>query len=112
MARELPQITTTQQADVILQADQPTWIFKHSVTCPISSRALAAFKQYQNDDPNTPAVMVIVQTARDVSNHIAQYTGVRHQSPQALLVRQGQVLFYTSHAKITRRALADAISTA
>jgi len=106
------ELTQTQDADALLAADRPTWIFKHSVTCPIATRAHAEFEAYIADHADEPAGIVIVQSARDVSNHIAKATGVRHESPQVLLVKEGQVLFHTSHSKITRRALADAMADA
>lgn len=48
-----------------------------------------------------------VQTDRAVSRHIAEKTGVTHQTPQALLVRNGEVLWHDSHGAITEDRLAE-----
>jgi bacillithiol system protein YtxJ len=50
-----------------------------------------------------------------VSNAIAARFGVRHASPQALLVRDGEVQWHTSHLAITVKALhgaADRLASA
>ncbi len=53
--------------------------------------------------------LVSVQRARAVSNAIAERLGVRHASPQALLVRAGGVRWHTSHLAITVAALQAAV---
>ncbi len=42
---------------------------------------------------------------RDLSNWIAQHFGIRHESPQALVVRNGRDVWATSHSGITAAAL-------
>jgi bacillithiol system protein YtxJ len=39
---------------------------------------------------------------------LAQRTGVRHESPQIFLLRQGQVAWQASHYGINRQALRQA----
>jgi hypothetical protein len=53
--------------------------------------------------------MVTVQTHRAVSNAIAQKLGVRHETPQALLVKNGRVVWSASHFRVTAAAVDDAI---
>jgi bacillithiol system protein YtxJ len=53
--------------------------------------------------------MVTVQTHRAVSNAAAQQLGVRHETPQALLIRDGRVVWSASHFRVTAAALEDAI---
>jgi monothiol bacilliredoxin len=55
--------------------------------------------------------MVTVQTHRAVSNAIAQKLGVRHETPQALLVKNGRVVWSASHFRVTAAAVDDAIRT-
>jgi bacillithiol system protein YtxJ len=47
---------------------------------------------------------------RDVSNAIAQRLGVKHESPQALIVRDGKVSAVLNHDDITGEALAEALN--
>ena len=53
--------------------------------------------------------MVTVQTHRAVSNAIAQQLGVRHETPQALLIKDGRVVWSASHFRVTAAAVDRAI---
>jgi bacillithiol system protein YtxJ len=53
--------------------------------------------------------MVTVQTHRAISNAAAQQLGVRHETPQALLIRDGRVVWSASHFRVTAAAVEDAI---
>lgn len=46
---------------------------------------------------------------RPISRWIADHTGVRHESPQALLFRDGQVVWNASHHRISERSLERAV---
>ena len=87
--------------------DEPVLFYKHSAICPISSRMEDEVATLNAaDDP--PVYRVVVQEARDVSDAMAERFGVRHESPQVLLVYQGAVLHDASHGRIS----ADDIRTA
>jgi bacillithiol system protein YtxJ len=83
-------------------------IFKHSTRCPISSHAFEEYDAWRAragvDAPRTALCLVV--EARAVSNAIAAKLGVRHESPQAILVDGGKVLWHASHHKITAEELA------
>ena len=103
----------TDEVAELLQTskDQPVLFFKHSLTCPIS---LAAFREYESfladrSEDGILYTLVEIQNARDVSNEIAAQTEVRHESPQAILLRQGEVAWHASHWKIKSDALASAV---
>jgi spore coat polysaccharide biosynthesis protein SpsF len=53
--------------------------------------------------------MVTVQTHRAVSNAVSARLGVRHETPQALLIRDGRVVWSASHFRVTASAVDDAI---
>lgn len=91
---------------------QPVWIFKHSLTCPISSRAFDEYRAFADDGAAEGSCALIeVQNARQLSNELARRTGVRHESPQALLLRHGEAAWHASHSQIRvdslRRSAAD-----
>jgi bacillithiol system protein YtxJ len=44
---------------------------------------------------------VVVQHSRSVSNAIAERTGIRHESPQAILLKGGEVVYHASHYDVT-----------
>lgn len=94
--------------------ERPVVFFKHSLTCPISSAAVREYERFLEDRPesdDTVYTLIEVQNARDVSNALAERTGVRHESPQALLVRDGEVAWHASHWQIKVESLAEAVGS-
>ena len=100
-------LESTDQADALIDSDQPTWIFKDSNTCPISANAREGVKGYTLDHPDDTVGHLVVQDHRDVSDHIAERLGVKHQTPQIILVGNGKALWNASHFKITAKAMTD-----
>jgi bacillithiol system protein YtxJ len=94
---------------------RPVLLFKHSYTCGVSLEALDEIVTHLNErGPGRSApqyAMVTVQTHRAVSNVISQKLGVRHETPQALLVKRGRVVWTASHFRVTAAAVEDAIRT-
>ena len=86
-------------------------IFKHSPLCIVSTFAREQVERFGRTAPSLPITVVDVMRQRPLSEGIAQQTGVRHESPQVLLVSNGRVRWHTSHAGITTAALSDAVAT-
>jgi bacillithiol system protein YtxJ len=87
-------------------------LFKHSNACPISGRAHEEVADFLGGQPD-PAfgfAMIVVQTARPLSNVVADRLGVEHESPQAIVVRNGEAVWSTSHWNITRKSLEEALA--
>jgi len=92
--------------------EQPVFLFKHSLTCPISTAAFREYEKYltaRADGGGGVHTLVEIQNARDVSAAIAERSGVRHESPQAILLRGGEVAWHASHWDIKSEALATAM---
>jgi bacillithiol system protein YtxJ len=106
MGDQFTQITDTEALEQLLTRSHaaPVVLFKHSSTCPISS---AAYKQMSQVGDEVS--LVVVQRARDVSSEIESRTGVRHESPQAIVLRNGQAVWTASHFDITARAVEQAV---
>ncbi len=105
-------LVSTEAVDqLIAPAAGRVLVFKHSLTCPISSAAFREFQRYlAGGAPDGTRVRLIeVQNARPASNRVAEVTGVRHESPQALLIEDGAVRWHRSHGQITAQALAAAV---
>lgn len=81
---------------------QPQLIFKHSTRCSISAMALERlnrnwkFTQAQI----TPYYLDLLQH-RNISNQIAEKWQVNHQSPQILIIRNGECILDVSHSDIS-----------
>jgi len=84
--------------------ERPVLLFKHSNTCPVSARA---YQQMQG--VKSPVSIVVVQTSRDLSREVAARTGVPHESPQALVLRNGEAVWSASHFDITADAVEQAM---
>lgn len=74
-------------------------IFKHSTRCSISATALSRLERawQQAEVAETQAYLLDLIAYREISNQIAQVFGIRHESPQILLIRNGQCVFDASH---------------
>jgi hypothetical protein len=57
-----------------------------------------------------PIGVLKVQPARAGSNEVALRFGVRHESPQILIVQAGRMVWHASHFRVTARAVRDALS--
>jgi len=88
--------------------DAPVVLFKHSTTCPISAHAHREMSRLDAGAAGSVA-LVVVQSARPVSNEIAERTGLRHESPQAIVLRKGRPVWSASHYDITADAVAQAV---
>ncbi len=92
------EINSTEELDKLFQKsnDQPVALFKHSTTCPISS---GVYQEISRADADIN--LIIVQHARNVSNAIAEKTGIRHESPQAIVIKNGVPIYHASHYDVT-----------
>ncbi len=84
--------------------EAPVLLFKHSNACPISAQAYRQMKQVKAD-----VSLIVVQQARDLSRAVEERTGVRHETPQALVLRGGRVVWNASHFDITASAVERAM---
>ena len=109
-------LTSLQELDAALahSAQRPIVIFKHSSTCGTSAMAYEEIEAWIDTLLGGTSVpidvyVVHVQTSRAVSNAIATRLGVRHESPQVLLVHEGAVRWSASHFRVTAEAIAAAV---
>jgi len=50
-----------------------------------------------------------VQSAREVSHELANLTGVRHETPQVIVLRNGKAVWNASHYDVKAGAVAEAM---
>jgi bacillithiol system protein YtxJ len=111
----LEELKSVQELEQALDesSERLVLFFKHSLTCPISTRAFNELQSYlRNADPRASYKLITVQKARTVSDEAASKLKLEHQSPQAILVRNGRELWNASHYEITASALDEAIRNA
>lgn len=91
-------------------ATRPTVIFKHSLTCGVSAMAMEEIQELIGGVAfDADVYLVQVQRARDVSGAIEATLGIRHQSPQVLVVVDGRVVWHASHFRVTATAVLSAV---
>jgi bacillithiol system protein YtxJ len=81
----------------------PVLIFKHSTRCSISSMALNRLERDWKEDEmqQMSAYFLDLVRHRDVSNAVADTFDVNHQSPQVLIIKDGECIYDTSHMGIS-----------
>src|SRR4029453_3594044 len=84
--------------------ERPVVVFKHSNSSPISA---AAYREMKQPDSGVP--LVEVQSARDVSRELADITGVRHESPQVIVLRNGKAIWNASHYDVKAQEVAKVL---
>jgi bacillithiol system protein YtxJ len=109
----IQKIETLEELEDLLAASQsgPVWILKHSLICPLSRMAwdaFGAFASAEGDNQDARFAFIPIQRARPVSAALAERTGVRHESPQVLLLFRGETLWHGSHLDIDEKQLAVA----
>lgn len=85
---------------------QPFLLFKISMTCFSS---LSAKKELQALGTELPIYVVVVQLDRKVSNAIESDLGVKHESPQLLILKDGKGIWQATHYHIKKSVIQDAI---
>lgn len=91
------------QIQEIIEASKlkPQLFFKHSTRCSISTMALSRFEKSGILSNELLVCWYLDLIAyRQISAEIEKLTQVIHQSPQAILVNSGQVIYTASHGMI------------
>ena len=85
-------------------------IFKHSTRCSVSVFAKRILSdEYSNEIKKNADVYYLDLIAfREISNSIANYYGVVHESPQIIVINNGECTFNASHSDVSfKSALPD-----
>ncbi|WP_211745353.1 bacillithiol system redox-active protein YtxJ [Paenibacillus sp. Marseille-Q4541] len=112
--KTLTRMTSIEQLNdgIALSSEVPLLLFKHSTRCPISAHAydevLTYLQGHPADKVNYSIIYVVEE--RSISMEAAERLGVRHESPQAILVKNGSPVWHTSHSHITSSGLSAVLS--
>ncbi len=90
----------TQFNDLLKRsADIPQVIFKYSGMCGLSDRIKERLENHPAP-PNIDFYFLDIFSSRGLSNKIAATFAVHHESPQALLIQNGECVYEESHNAI------------
>ena len=101
-------LAATSQIEEIAEHSKstPCIVDKHSTRCSLSSLARHRLEKgwVFSEHAVLPYFLDLIAN-REVSNLVAEYFGVAHQSPQLLLIRDGRCVYHASHLDINARSL-------
>ena len=81
-------------------------VFKHSNACPISARAYREMEKLENR-----VNLLEIQAAPELSRELETLTGVRHESPQVILLRDGKAVWNASHFDVNAASVSKALQS-
>jgi bacillithiol system protein YtxJ len=104
-------LDTLQQIESVKQesAQHAVLLFKHSTSCSISRTVLDRLERNWKDEdaPAAKPYFLDLLAHRDISNKIADEFAVQHESPQALVIKNGKVVYHNSHFGIDYKTLKE-----
>jgi len=98
-----PLTQAEQLQDIVREShEQPVLIFKHSTSCSISAAAKGKLERQWAEAGLADAKLYYLDLLRfrPISNEIAKQFGVQHESPQLLLIQDGECRYNASHMGI------------
>ncbi len=99
------------QIDDIKAVQGYSLIFKHSTRCSISMMAKRTFERYWDVIPDSVSLYFLdLINHRDISAYIAETFHVHHESPQILLIKDGECILDASHGDISADEVAEVVN--
>lgn len=100
-------LTTEAQLDHLIKEsyERPVFIFKHSTRCGISSMVLRRFESELKTTDDYGMYYLDLLAFRSLSDKVSERFQVWHQSPQLIVIRNGQLAHHSSHHSISARVL-------
>ena len=90
--------------------ERPLVLLKHSEWCDRSQRVIeAALGELETWATEIGCRVLVVQNHPELSDAIARLLKIRHETPQVVLIRNGQVTWHAAHFDINSHALRRAI---
>jgi bacillithiol system protein YtxJ len=97
-------LTELSDLDAIVSqsASKPCLILKHSTTCSISAMAKKRLEsKWDFSETEIEPFYLDLLRYRPISGAIAERFGVHHESPQVLLIQNGECIYDASHLDIS-----------
>lgn len=101
-------LATPQDVDEFLAANPQVVVFKAG-TCHKTQETFSQVQPLLDGRPDLPVGVIRVVEARPASNRVAEVTGLRHESPQLILFRDGKAVFDRDNWDITAESFAAAL---
>lgn len=105
----LYELLSVEEVDQFLER-YPTAAFFKAGSCHKTMQGFGYVEKALNQRPELHTGFVRVIESRPVSNYIAEITGVVHQSPQFILIKEGEVVYDVDNWNIVPEALEAALT--
>jgi len=94
--------------------DTPVWVFKQSPICPVSHHAQKEFEAWLEGSHEAPVTYAVIDVIaeRDLARGLTKALDIKHESPQGLFFRSGELAWHGSHADLTKKRSAEALADA
>lgn len=103
-------ITDLAQISEIQKQPGYSLIFKHSTRCSVSAMAKRRFElDWEVIPEDTNLYFLDLINYRSISSEIAETFHVQHESPQILLIKNGDCILDASHSDISADEVAEVI---
>lgn len=104
-------LNNLEQVNAIKNDSGYSVIFKHSTRCSISLMAKRNFElDWEAIPADTKLYFLDLINHRDISAAIAETFQVHHESPQTLLIKDGECILDSSHSDISAEEIAESIT--
>ena len=101
-------LKTPQEVDTFLRENAVAAIFKAGM-CHKSPTTFEAVERHLGAREDIPLGIIRVVEWRPASNHVETLTGIRHESPQFILFRDGKAVFDRDNWDITDEAVEQSL---
>ena len=109
--KEWNHITSIEEVKELVKqsSSKPQILFKDSTRCGISAHAKSRISEGYSDfiSGKSDFNYLDLLRYRSVSNFIAEYFDITHQSPQIIVLKNGEVVHVASHQAISPQKIAD-----
>ncbi len=105
-------LNSIEQVDALIKQSQeyPVVILKHSTSCGVSRMVMNGLtRDWDLTEDELHFYYLDLLQHRDISNLLAQRSGVRHESPQVLMFKNGVAIYNASHSGVTVRGLREGL---
>ena len=111
MDNHFTDIADKETLEKLLQhsAEEPVVIFKHSTRCSISSVAKGRLER-SKVPPGADFYYLDLISYRNISNSVAQVFNIHHESPQVMVIKNGECIYDESHMGINMADIEEVIN--
>lgn len=103
--------TVDQINEILERTQKPQVIYKHSYSCAVSLFAKSSLESdLETIAKKADLHLVDVIAQRPLASKISDKTGIRHESPQVILMYKGDPFWHDSHGGVRIKSLVEALN--